>query len=253
MLYILVGLLVALSLVGGATAVQTGNSRESHIWLEAQRHTPLLWMVDGCALAIFLGIGLFGAAFAGFQEQTQQLSEEHGLQLNKLIERTEELTQLNAEYAERITGLEAEASAREEVFEDEVRRLTQQTLHALEGQVEANARQLDAVNLAMQYQRAELRELRQSFRNTDLSLPPAQIAGALPAEIPSGINKALPPHDAPDPGDEPQVYYVEPTEVKESTLIDQTVNAGSTLILGVDFEVLPAAPEKEEGDDRKSV
>src|SRR5262249_32977504 len=151
-----VGLLVALALIGGATAVQTGNSGNINTWLEAHKHTPLLWMVDGCALVIFIGIGLFGAAFASFQEHVQQLSEEHSEQLNKLIERTEELSQLNADYSERITGLEAEGEDREQAFEAEVHRLTEQAFHALQGQVEANARQLDAVNLAMQYQRAEL-------------------------------------------------------------------------------------------------
>ena len=253
-LYIFVGLLVALALIGGATAVQTGNSSDFQVWMEAQKRTPLLWMVDGCAFVIFLGIGLFGAAFATFQEHTQQLSEEHSEQLNKLIERTEELTQLNADYSERITGLEAEAGEREQGFETEVNRLTEQAFHALQGQVEANARQLDAVNMAMQYQRAELRELRQNFRSVTIGIPSAQIVTAMPVEIAGGTSRAIMPHAEKAASDVSPSHFVEPTEITESRLVDQTVNAGSTLIMGVDFEVSQPLedPAAETNDAPKS-
>jgi len=240
LLFLLLGLVVAVVLIAAATALETGNSSNLQVWLRAHAHTPLLWMLDGCSVIIFLGIGLLGVAFNGFQEQARQESDDYAQQLDQLLERTEELAKLNDEYARRIADLEEAGEARQESFQSEARRLTEQAFHALSGQVDANARQLDAVNMAMQYQRAELKELRANLRAVSLSASIPQATQFAIAEESAGKALPAPPSET---GRQEAATASDSGEASGGVL-DQTVNAGSTLIIGtVDFEIPAASPE----------
>jgi hypothetical protein len=157
-------IVTALLIVLVATGVQTGGSSDVGEWVRAQGKTPLLWVIDILAVIIALGIGLLGEIQSNYRENMRMHDEEYSKKMTAMLDHTTELAKINDEYADQIASLEAAASARQEALEEEARRLTEQAFRALHGQVEANARQLDAVNMALQYQRGELRELRHGFR-----------------------------------------------------------------------------------------
>lgn len=206
---------VLLACVVLATWLQVNGTLNPTFWLRAHQETRTLWALDGFALYAFLAFALVGQRLTDRLRQQEEakrvLQEEHHRQLDATVhnsERTEkineeqserlaqletlnqnqakqleELEALRKEQAERLTQWEIEAQSGKEAFEAEARRLTEQAFRALSGQVEAQARQLDAVNLALQYHRAELTHLRHTVREAPSGLEPAEIARLSPAEI----------------------------------------------------------------------
>lgn len=166
--YIVLSVLFALFFVGCATALQTRYSSYPADWLHAHRVYPVMWLIDLCALYT---LALSGYAIR-YQRLVQlqsremlRLREEHLQQLDELTAQAEELEKTNAAYAEQATSLNEEKKALQSTFEAEARRLTEQAFRALQGQVDANTRQMEAINLALQYHRGELKELRHNLRH----------------------------------------------------------------------------------------
>src|SRR5262249_20856240 len=131
---LMVGLLVALSLVYYATSLQAGNGSSLAEMLHAQRITPLLWLVDGCGVGILCVMGVFGTMLNHFQDYITHQSLEYQDQLAAMIEHTtqiedssnmyadrmEELTQKQKEDAARIAALEAELNQKQRDYQDQV-------------------------------------------------------------------------------------------------------------------------------------
>jgi hypothetical protein len=206
-LWSLFGLLLACILVGYATVRQAGANTSLDGLLAAQSRTPALLALDAAALYILVSCALFT-----FQQrhvvfgvgEVHRLREEHQTQLEAMLTNTAKLEQTNADQADHLTeqeaeivaqqeriqgltaqtaSLRAEIDARQEAFEVEARRLTEQAFRALSGQVDANARQLDAVNLALSYHRSELQLLRRSQREIDSGSETEQVARLSPTEL----------------------------------------------------------------------
>lgn len=233
-----IGLLLALALVGTATALQAHNSSDLQAWLQVQRHDRLLWMLDGCAVLILLGTTLLGATYSRFQEQLRTQSEENARRLAQLAERTEELFRLNGEHAERIGDLETSGADWHAGFEAEARRLTEQAFLALNDHVDMHTRQLEAIHLAMRYQRAEIKNVRGALRTGELA-PETEAPPLLEGASLSG--KALPPRQNADEGTNSGV------NAPGHGTVDQTVNAGSTLIVDtVEFAIVDSNPDPQE-------
>src|SRR5437870_7867293 len=121
LLFMLFGLLASVLMVALATVQQSGGSGDMAEWLRAQRQNPVLWLLDGAALCIFIGTTMFGYLVDYFQSTNRQLrsqSKEYSKQMAVMIERTAELAKRNDEYAEQIAGLE-------DTLGTEARRLTE--------------------------------------------------------------------------------------------------------------------------------
>jgi hypothetical protein len=213
-LILILGILGVCGLVVYATIAQSGGNGAAEAWLAAQRQTPALWALDAAALyTLLLSVSYSGQAgrLQSRSTQVERLHDEHRAQLEAMLANTEKLEEISARQEDQIAtqvekiasqeeairilseqaavsqqenaNLNAEIDARQEAFETEARRLTEQAFRALSGQVDANARQLDAVNLALQYHRAEIRQLRHGLRAVQPGLQPAHVARLTPAEI----------------------------------------------------------------------
>src|SRR5262249_12927522 len=159
--YMSFSVLIALLLIGSATLIQLVQTRlpsaDAANWIQAQRTTPLLWLVDVAAFSLLFMMFRAGAEVARSQElarghaelAAEQLrqQEEHHRQVEALIARNvlqekqlAEMEEINHERAVMIGSLEAEAENRQREFEAEARRLTEQAFRALQGTVEAQGR-----------------------------------------------------------------------------------------------------------------
>jgi hypothetical protein len=185
-----VALLLAAALVLFASNLQAGTGANIGQMVSAQRHTPLLWVVDGCAVALVAGSCRVALLLAQFQAFVQHQAAQHHDQLNDMIERTTELEHVNDAYSDRIERLEAElasqfrdlsdqvatleaaADARHKVFETETRRISDHAFRLFQSQLARNTGQLEAVHRALQLQRDELRRLRQEMRDLQLEVAP---------------------------------------------------------------------------------
>jgi hypothetical protein len=177
--------LIAAGIVAAATAFQTNVDPRISAWIDAQK-TPMLWLADFCALyTLFLTAAIIGVQrrAGALSEELLRLRSEHHQQLDVLITRAEELDAANVEYAEKMETLEKTVRAQQENYEDETRRLSEQAYQAMEEAVRANARQLEAVNLAMQYHRAELAQLRHGLHVLQSAAEPELLARFTPAQV----------------------------------------------------------------------
>ncbi|MCS6775182.1 MAG: hypothetical protein RMJ43_13450 [Chloroherpetonaceae bacterium] len=186
---------VAVMLIVCGTAFETRYSADPEVWLQAHRRSPMLWLIDFTALyTLVLMLTIAGARRRLYRlaEELHVLRNEHHNQLASTVARAAEMDALIEQQAERIEQLEQEARTRQEAFEAEAQRLVAQLFQSLQEQVAAHSRQLEAVNMALQYQRAEISELRHQVRGvlTGSSVSPAAHLSA--AEM-SALNNPLTP------------------------------------------------------------
>ncbi len=168
-IYTFLSVLFALSVLACATAFQTGYKAAPSEWLHAHVNSPSLWITDICVVFALVWMSSFARADGLVRLQAaeiRRLQAEYQKQLENMISAADEMDRQNTEYSDRNLQLENELRQtenellrKEKDFELEGRRLTEQTYKALQGQIEANTRQMEAVNMAMQYQRAGLQKL----------------------------------------------------------------------------------------------
>jgi len=224
--YLLLGLTTALLIVALATGLQTGGSADPRVWLWAQRHVPLLQMLDLASLFLFVVIGLYGLTVSRLQVQLQHQAEDFGDQMQTLLHRNDELAKVNEEYAEQIAALEGE---KEEPPALSMGDSGQRVIAALHWQVDAQARQLDAVHQALEHQHNALQELQQHVHA--LAANPAAPSLSENASSPR-LADASPP--APASEEEPETIAAE----GHLGSMDWTGNDGSTLVgETLDFDV----------------
>ncbi len=206
-------LLIALLLIGAATAIQVAQSGKAiedfANWLLVQQTDPILWLVDVAALCLILMMLRAGIevgrsqqqarAYADLASEQLRMQEDHHRQVEALIVRNiqlekhnTELEEINHERSMMVGKVEEELQAQQQRFEAEASRLTEQAFRALEGQVNANTRHLEAVNMAMQYHRAELTQLRHGLRALQATPEPLQVARLTPAELAAITENTLP-------------------------------------------------------------
>lgn len=186
---------VAVMLIVCGTAFETRYSADPEVWLQAHRRSPMLWLIDFTALyTLILMLTIAGARRRLYRlaEELHVLRNEHHNQLASTIARATEMDALIEQQVERIEQLEREAQARQETFEAEAQRLVAQLFQSLQEQVAAHSRQLEAVNMALQYQRAEISELRHQVRGvlSGSGVPPSAHLSA--AEV-SALNSPFTP------------------------------------------------------------
>jgi hypothetical protein len=177
-LHILVGLLVAVTLVFFASNLQAGRGSSLLDMVDAQRRMPLLWVVDVCAVGI-LGLMWWAAVILNhFHSFVDHQADQYLEQLDDMIQRTSDLESVNDSQADRIEQLEAQlarqfrdltdqvatleaaAEARRQVFEIETQRISEQA-HALNfSALEGSARQVEGMSMAVPFQRGDYRPLR---------------------------------------------------------------------------------------------
>lgn len=202
-LHVLVGTLVAVALIFFASNLQAGSGSSLAQMAYAQRRTPTLWIVDACAVAFLACVWWIAVLIDHFQTFVDHQSRQHYEQLDDMIERTTQLEQVNDSYCDRIERLEAElarqfrdlvdqistleaaADARRRVFEMETRRISEHAYRLFEAQLQRNTSQVEAVQIALQFQRSELRRLRQDIRQLRLNADPQQIALPDSTELPA--------------------------------------------------------------------
>ena len=248
-LYILLGLVTALLVVGMATELQIGNSTDPNVWMRAHRHVPLLQMLDLSAAFLFVVIGTYGLTISRLQLQLRHQAEDFGDQMQSLLLRNDELAKVNEEYAEQIASLEAAPPESPALTMGDS---SQRVVAALHWQVDAQARQLEAVHKTLEHQHDVLEELRQHVHSldgqvapsfTDKTLTPPRLQDAPPpSTIPEPERELEPASEAATPATA-EALVSEPEEVdsegdaSEAVLIREpaglaagTGNDGSTLI-----------------------
>ena len=187
----LVWLTASLGLVVLGTLL-VGPAQKPVNWIHVQRDTPLLWLYDGLIL-ILIGLVLTLRSQDQFHKgQMLSLREENRKQMEGLLAHTDELESRCRTYQDQIAGLDAAAQIRDRELEAQARRLTETAFQALQGHMEANGRQLEAVNLALQYHRAEITQLRHGLNSVHSISEPDRIARLTPAEI-DAISTAFAP------------------------------------------------------------
>ncbi len=200
LLRLIVSLLLIAAFVIGATIVEANNSLNPTAWFWAQRQLSVLWVVDAFALLALVPVCGFASAQNRLYrraEETARARDEHQAQLERMRLNVESADRRSKEQIDLITTLqdtlaaltarletmETDGQARQQALEAEARRLAEQAFDALNGQVEANTRQMEAVNLAMQYQRAEIKQLRQGVRVVQRHQELFHVAQLTPAEL----------------------------------------------------------------------
>ena len=260
-LYCLAGFLLAVVLVGASTNVAAGNKHDSQAWIAAQQKTPLLWMVDGSALIILMGSWLLGAAISGLQGESASQSDENARHIAVLTETVQDLFRQNNMYISRLEALEETGDAWHEGFEEEARRLTEQAFLALSDNIESNARQLEAVNLALRYQRAEMQAVRSAFKTGEIEpssiapppldpvdrplkpiLPewhkPIKEIDSLAEQAPEPVEEDADQHEEQDVEEAGIVSAAETDVVQSSPDLELTINAATTVVETLDFDAL---------------
>ena len=269
-------IIMAVMLVVCATAFQTNYSTRPEDWLAAQRQ-PILWLVDFTAVYTLILMGALSRtqqfAFRSAEEM-HALRQEHQNQLETLIEQAADLEEKNVMQEERVEELEGEIKATHLAADQEASTasylLTEAGFRTLQAQIEAQARQLDAVNMALQYHRAELGQLRHGLRalapNGEIAPMPAfplaehthliEKAETAPVlSIDASVDAPVLPDFSSESSTENESAPTEaltephsPTEQRKP-FFDPTVNARSTIVHETtDFDVTPkepAAPEPE--------
>ena len=238
-LHIIVGLLVAIALVFFATNLQAGVGSSMSSMIAAQRRAPILWIIDACAVAIVGVMWWYAIILSQFQEFMDHQGKQHHEQLDDMIERTSDLEQLNDSYADRIerleaelarqfkdlsdqvTTLEASSDARRKVFEIETRRISEHAFRIFQAQLEANTRHVEAMSMALQFQRSELRRLRHEFRELQHELAPHLSLRAKPVDLMDvGEEQAALSSSRPALEASPEAYGREPAQIVAEPLAD---------------------------------
>ncbi len=258
---------MAVMLVVCATAFQTNYSARPQDWIEAQRQ-PILWLVDFTAVYTLILMSALSRTQQFSAQEIHNLRQEHQNQMEALIVQAGDLEEKNVAQEERIEELQSEMTETPSVAAQAVSAasnlLTEAGFRTLQAQIEAQGRQLEAVNMALQYHRVELSQLRHGLRALapNGEIPPMS---ALPLpETPYLIEKAEPlpvlsinAPAMPDFSFEPSTANVSaPTETapephlakeERKPFFDPTVNARSTIVHEItDFEVAPTKPTEPE-------
>lgn len=105
---LLIGTLTAGTLIFIATCIQCGNDLSFVTLIDAQRRTPLLWMIDLCAMAMIAAAWWYTAMLEQFRVTLDLHTDSHAEQLDRMIARTLEAEQLCDSQSQRIEQLEAE-------------------------------------------------------------------------------------------------------------------------------------------------
>lgn len=135
-----------------------------HKWLKLQRDLPLLWLVDFCAVYTFV---LLTAAIVGWDKSSLRLQElialreENNAQWEAVSTQSEGLDRERDDLLRKVAELEQRQEQSLAAQEGEARLMTEHAFRAVQGQIEAQGRQLEAVNMALQHHRAEISQLRQ--------------------------------------------------------------------------------------------
>lgn len=232
-LLVLLHLAAAAALICAATVLQAGSSFETSALMTAQRHTPALWLLDAAMALSLVQTAILLQLRQKEQSRLERLRHQTQDQIEALTRSVESRDRVNTEQTERLDDLQQELNARREAFETEARRLTEQAFHALSGQVDANTRQLDAVNLALQYHRAQLQQVNQGVRLLKSGseaprpfpiLTPDEIAAIEGRELPEAIHRPVLREEALSTIDPA------PQDVAGSVWSSSTQNAPSTIV-----------------------
>ncbi len=151
-------------LILACSVVFVGNF---HTWLRGQRHDPLLWLVDFCAVytLLLLVSAVNSRDRADLREQeVAKLQEENDTQWQAINAQADEIERERVAMLNKVAEMEAKQGIEQMARVDETRYLTEQAFRAVQGQMEAQGRQLEAVNLALQHHRAEISQLRQAAK-----------------------------------------------------------------------------------------
>ncbi len=252
--YLFLGFTTALLMVALATGFQTGGSTDPNAWMWAQRHVPLLQILDLASFFVFVVIGLFGLTVGRLQVELQHQAEDFGDQMQTLLHRNDELAKVNEEYAEQIAALE---SQQEEPPALAMGDSNQRVISALHWQVDAQARQLEAVHRTLEHQQDTLQELQQHVHALAATSQPPALSehAASPQAVDTSSQTS---HASPLPSmPEKTVVEAKATETaaaEEDTkdrsdnpgaIADWTANDGSTVIGEIlEFDVSAfASPE----------
>ena len=136
-------------------------------WAMAHRDIPLLWLIDFCALYTFI---LLTSAITSWDRAKRRetelvsLRQEHLSQLEAVVAQASDFDRENTALQDKISSLEESRALSVQDHDREARELAEQVFRAIQGQMEAQGRQLEAVNLALQHHRAEISQLRQGLK-----------------------------------------------------------------------------------------
>ena len=166
---------VAVILMVAGASLQSSSTNASKM-LQVETHNPSLWFLD--IASIFFVILTF---WIGFALRNQEIENQ------KLLDEQQKLRELDAQRtAELLTKLADQDEqlklmlSKLDVVEDEIQRNAETALLPISDRTNSLQRQMEAVHLALQYQRGDLQQVRHALRampvanllNTDKDLTP---------------------------------------------------------------------------------
>ncbi len=158
-----------LFLCGALVAIETALTSASPTingWITAQKQTPALWTLDGCAVLILM----VAIIFANFQESQAQIHRELVTQQQLAAdEARNEVTKLKQQLEDSQAAMK-DSFLRQNETNAELRSFSQANAAPLAEHITAVNRQIDTIHLALQYHRASLQQVNHQLRDVNLKL-----------------------------------------------------------------------------------
>ncbi len=172
-------LAVVLFFCGALVAVETALTSATPTfngWITAQKQTPALWTLDGCAVLILM----VAFIFASYQDSQVQLQKELAAQQQAAAnESRTEVAKLKQQLDNAQAAMK-DSVLRQNEMNAELRSFSQAATAPLNEHLSAVNRQIDTIHLALQYHRAGLQQVNHQLRDVNAKLQHTAIAS--PAE-----------------------------------------------------------------------
>jgi hypothetical protein len=158
-----------LFLCGALVAVETALTAATpslNGWISAQKETPALWTLDGCALLILM----VAFILATYLDSQAQLNKQLIAQQQSAADAARsEVAKLQQQLEETQSAMK-DALQRQNATNADLRTFSQTTTAPVLEHISAVNRQIDTIHLALQYHRASLQQVNHQLRDVTVRL-----------------------------------------------------------------------------------
>lgn len=158
-----------LFLCGALVAVETALTAATpslNGWISAQKETPALWTLDGCALLILM----VAFILATYLDSQAQLNKQLVAQQQSATDAARsEVSKLQQQLEETQSAMK-DALQRQNETNADLRTFSQTTTAPVLEHISAVNRQIDTIHLALQYHRASLQQVNHQLRDVTVRL-----------------------------------------------------------------------------------
>ncbi len=202
-----------LFLCGALVAVETALTATTpslNGWFSAQKETPALWTLDGCALLILM----VAFILATYLDSQAQLNKQLVAQQQSAADAARsEVAKLQQQLEETQSTMK-DALQRQNETNADLRTFSQTTTAPVLEHISAVNRQIDTIHLALQYHRASLQQINHQLRDVNMRLEQGAI---LPGAFDQSVRQIT------------ELEHVLPADPVDDSIV--TINAPTAVIL----------------------